>query len=237
MSTTPISLPNGITAYDPNAAVNAAIAATSNSLGTTAQATQDNFMKMLMAQIKNQDPLSPQDPAQMTSQLTQLNMASGIERLNSSISSMLTQATSQSFLNNASLIGDTVLAPGNSVALDATSSPTFGIQLGAASTQTTVSIVDSNGRTVDELSLGALSQGLHTFNWDGKGYAGNRLASGVYKLLMKASDGAGAAVTSTALTAGVVGGISRPSAGNVPQLLTTDGRTINLADVAQLTKP
>ena len=105
------------------------------------------------------------------------------------------------------------------------------------STQTTVSIVDSNGRTVDELSLGALSQGLHTFNWDGKGYAGNRLASGAYKLLMKASDGAGAAVTSTALTAGVVGGISRPSTGNVPQLLTTDGRTINLADVAQLTKP
>ena len=78
MSTTPISLPNGITAYDPNAAVNAAIAATSNSLGTTAQATQDNFMKMLMAQIRNQDPLSPQDPAEMTSQLTQLNMASGI---------------------------------------------------------------------------------------------------------------------------------------------------------------
>ena len=232
MTTTTVNgLPSGIPSYDPAAAN----APKSTGMGTSAAETQDYFMKMLLAQIQNQDPMNAQDPAQMTSQLTQLNTASGIERLNTSISAMLAQATSQSFMNSSSLIGDSVLAPGNSMALGAAGNADFGLKLDAASAQTTVKVVAADGTVIDELSLGALGQGVHTFTWDGAGYDGQRAAAGSYKLLLAAADGAGAAVGSTALTRGLVSGVSRTDTGS--QLLTTDGRTLNPADLIQLTKP
>ncbi len=230
-SSIPGALPKGVNAYDPAATRPAA----ANSLGTSAAQTQDNFMKMLLAQIQNQDPMSPQDPAQMTSQLTQLTMASGIERLNTSISSMLNQVTAQSFMNDSSLIGSSVLAPGNSLQIDATGGSDFGLKLGADSAQTKVAILASDGSVVDELSLGALGQGVHTFTWDGAGYDGKRVSGGKYRLVLTAADAAGAAVASVALTRGVVNGVSRVDTGS--QLLTSDGRSINLVDVVQLTKP
>lgn len=232
MTTTTVNgLPSGIPSYDPTAAT----APKSTGMGTTAAETQDYFMKMLLAQIQNQDPMNAQDPAQMTSQLTQLNTASGIEKLNTSISAMLAQATSQSFMNSSSLIGDSVLAPGSSMALGAAGNADFGLKLDAASAQTTVKVVAADGTVIDELSLGALSQGVHTFTWDGAGYDGQRAAAGNYKLLLAAADGTGTAVTSTALTRGLVSGVSRTDTGT--QLLTTDGRTLNPADLIQLTKP
>jgi len=227
-------LPSGIPAYDPNAAANAA-AAKKTTLGTSAAETQDYFMKMLLAQIQNQDPMNVQDPSQMTSQLTQLNTSAGIERLNTSINSMLAQAASQQFMSNSSLIGNSVLAPGDSMALAGSGAADFGVKLAAGSTQTNVTVVTADGKVVDELSLGALKQGVHTFTWDGSGYDGQRVPAGAYKLLVSAADGAGAAVAATSLTRGLVNGVSRTDTGS--QLLTTDGRAIDPADLIQLTKP
>jgi len=226
-------LPAGIPSYDPTAAANAA--AQSPVLGTSAAETQNYFMKMLLAQIKNQDPMNAQDPAQMTSQLTQLNTAAGIEKLNTSINSLLAQASSQSFMNNSSLIGNSVLAPGDRMALSASGPADFGLKVAAGSTQTNVFVTAPDGKVVDELSLGALTQGVHTFTWDGSGYDGRRLPAGAYKLVVSAADSAGAAVTATSLTRGLVSGVARTDTGS--QLLTTDGRAIDPADLIQLTKP
>lgn len=234
MTTSNVSgLPAGIPSYDPAAAANAA--AQSPVLGTSAAETQNYFMKLLLAQIKNQDPMNAQDPAQMTSQLTQLNTAAGIEKLNTSINSLLAQASSQSFMNNSSLIGNSVLAPGDRMALSASGPADFGLKVAAGSTQTNVFVTAPDGKVVDELSLGALTQGVHTFTWDGSGYDGQRLPAGAYKLLVSAADSAGAAVTATSLTRGLVSGVARTDTGS--QLLTTDGRAIDPADLIQLTKP
>jgi len=234
MTTSNVSgLPAGIPSYDPTAAASAAAA--SPGLGTSAAETQNYFMKMLLAQIKNQDPMNAQDPAQMTSQLTQLNTAAGIEKLNTSINSLLAQASSQSFMNNSALIGNSVLAPGDRMALSASGPADFGLKVAAGSTQTNVFVTAPDGKVVDELSLGALTQGVHTFTWDGSGYDGRRLPAGAYKLVVSAADSAGAAVTATSLTRGLVSGVARTDTGS--QLLTTDGRAIDPADLIQLTKP
>jgi flagellar basal-body rod modification protein FlgD len=232
MTTSNVSGLSGIATYDPTAA-NAPKAAAG--MGTSAAETQDYFMKMLLAQIQNQDPMNAQDPAQMTSQLTQLNTASGIERLNTSISAMLSQATSQQFMNNSALIGSSVLAAGNSLALTESGSADFGLQLAGASAQTTVKVVAADGSVIEELSLGALSQGVHTFNWDGAGYDGRRAPPGAYQLQLTAADASGAAVGATALTRGLVSGVARTDTGS--QLLTTDGRALNPTELIQLTKP
>lgn len=223
---------SGIPSYDPAAA---SAPKASTGMGTSAAETQDYFMKMLLAQIQNQDPMNAQDPAQMTSQLTQLNTASGIERLNTSISAMLTQANSQQFMSHSALIGNSVLAPGNSLALPDAGSTDFGLKLSAGSAQTTVKLVAADGSVVDELSLGALSSGLHTFSWDGAGYDGRRAPAGAYRLQLTAADAAGAAVSASTLTRGLISGVARTDTGS--QLITTDGRAIDPADLVQLTKP
>jgi len=233
MTTTNVGgLPSGIPSYDPAAAT---AAKTSSGLGTSAAETQDYFMKMLLAQIQNQDPMSAQDPAQMTSQLTQLNTASGIEKLNTTMASMLSQMSAQSFMNDAALIGSNVIAPGSSLTLGDKNAVDFGVNVSAPSTQTTVKVLAADGTVVDELSLGAMTKGTHRFTWDGAGYNGQRAASGQYRLQVVATDGAGAAVTAKTLTAGVVNAIGRDSSGGV-QLITTDGRSVAPADLLQLSK-
>ena len=232
MTTSNVSGLGGIPSYDPAAA---SAPKASAGMGTSAAETQDYFMKMLLAQIQNQDPMNAQDPAEMTSQLTQLNTASGIERLNTSISAMLSQATSQQFMSHSALIGNSVLAPGDSLALPDAGNTDFGLKLAAGSAQTTVKVVAADGSLVDELSLGALSQGVHTFSWDGAGYDGLRAPAGAYRLQLAAVDASGAAVSATTLTRGLVNGVARTDSGS--QLLTTDGRAIDPADLIQLTKP
>lgn len=234
MATNPVTtLPVGIRAYDPNAA--SAAAAGKNTLGTSAAETQDYFMKMLLAQIQNQDPLNAQDPAEMTSQLTQLNTASGIERLNSNINALLAQTSAQSFMSNAALIGSQVMAPGEVLALGESGDAGFGLRLSGDSAQTTVKLLADDGRVVDELSLGSLRAGVHTFTWDGAGYDGQRAASGGYRLVAAASDSTGTSVVASALTQGLVTGVRRTDSGS--QLLTADGRSIESADLIQFTQP
>lgn len=227
------SLPAGIRAYDPAAANAAAVG--KNTLGTSAKETQDYFMKMLLAQIQNQDPLNAQDPAQMTSQLTQLNTASGIERLNSSISAMLEQTSAQAFMSNASLIGSQVLAKGDVLSLGESGEVGFGLKLAGGSAKTTVKLMAADGSVIDELSLGALSAGVHSFTWDGAGYDGTRAASGQYRLLAEASDGQGTPVLTNAMTQGLVSAVNRTDAG--AQFLTADGRSLAPVDLFQLSKP
>jgi flagellar hook assembly protein FlgD len=128
-----------------------------------------------------------------------------------------------------------VLAPGNSLALAADGNADFGLKLAAGSAQTTVKLVAADGSVIEELSLGALAPGVHTFSWDGAGYDGRRAPAGAYRLQVAVADAAGAAVGSTTLTRGLVSGVARTDTGS--QLLTTDGRAINPADLIQLNKP
>lgn len=228
MTTSSVTLPAGVNAYT---AQTATAATGSNSLGATAAELQNNFMKLLLTQIQNQDPLNPQDPAQMTSQLSQLNMVSSLQNISTSVDSMLSQIGSQSFLNSGSMIGKQVLAPGSSLVLPATGSTDFGVQLSSDSAQTTVQLVAADGTVVDEISLGALTAGSHAFTWDGTAYDGSRAAAGNYMLVAKATDASGNTVTSQPLTYGTVSAVQRSGTSTV--LMTGDGRSVNAADAVQ----
>src|SRR5512147_2674404 len=87
----------------------------SGSNKTTAQESSDRFLKLLVTQMQNQDPLSPMDNAQVTSQMAQINTVSGIEKLNETISGMLGQFTQMQSLQSASLVGRNVLVQGDTL--------------------------------------------------------------------------------------------------------------------------
>ncbi len=98
---------SNIPVYDPT---KPPAASTSN--GTSAKDLSQNFLKMLTVQLQNQDPLNPMDNAAMTAQLAALNQVDGINKLNTSVTSLVAQMQSANFMNLASSVGKTALSAG-----------------------------------------------------------------------------------------------------------------------------
>ncbi len=134
-------------------------------------AAQDRFLKLLVAQLNNQDPMNPMDNAQMTSQMAQINTVTGIQQVNDTLKSMAEQFTAMQVLQGSSMVGHDVLIEGNTLtAQDGIASG--AIDLAAKAESVKVDIVTSGGQIVDTLNLGALDAGRHNFDWDASSYQG-----------------------------------------------------------------
>ena len=131
--------------------------------------SQDRFLKLLVTQLKNQDPLSPMDNAQLTSQIAQINTVSGIATLNTSVQTLSTQFLQMQSLQGASLLGKDVIVAGNKLDIDAGVAQ-GGFELTAAADAVKVEIVSPAGKVLDTLNLGAQRTGMHSFNWPSGSY-------------------------------------------------------------------
>jgi len=151
-----------------------AVSATSSSASTTAAASslasasdagsQDRFLKLLVTQLQNQDPLSPMDNAELTSQIAQINTVTGIANLNTSVQALSGQFLQMQTLQGASLIGKDVIVPGNK--LDITDGVgQGGFELAAAADSVKVEVLNAAGTVVDTVQLGASNAGVNGFNW------------------------------------------------------------------------
>ena len=148
-------------------------AATLSSInGTASSATsaandpgsQDRFLKLLVTQLQNQDPLSPMDNAQLTSQIAQINTVTGIATLNTSVQSLSSQFLQMQSLQGASLVGKDVIVPGNKLDI-ANGAAQGGFELASAADAVKVEVMSPAGRVLDTLNLGAQSSGMHSFDW------------------------------------------------------------------------
>ena len=83
--------------------------------GNSSQELQDNFLKLLIAQMKNQDPTNPMDNSQLTTQLAQINTLAGIERLNTTLGMVSGQMDDSLSVNASNMIGKGVMVPGNKI--------------------------------------------------------------------------------------------------------------------------
>jgi flagellar basal-body rod modification protein FlgD len=137
----------------------------SASTQTATEASADRFLKLLVAQMQNQDPLSPMDNAQVTSQMAQINTVSGIEKVNESIQSMSSQFTQLQAMQGAQLVGQGVLVNGNRLAVGSDGSARASFDLAGAADSTKVEVLSASGRVVDTLDMGAETTGRHTFSW------------------------------------------------------------------------
>ena len=157
--------------------------------------SQDRFLKLLVTQLKNQDPLSPMDNAQLTSQIAQINTVSGIATLNTSVQGLSSQFLQMQSLQGASLVGKDVIVPGSKLDIDSTAaSGQGGFELASAADAVKVEVLSPAGRVLDTLNLGAQSIGVHSFNWPSGTY-GN---AGNLTFRVSASSGS-AALPSTSL--------------------------------------
>jgi flagellar basal-body rod modification protein FlgD len=176
-----------------------------------AEKSQDRFLKLLVTQLKNQDPLNPMDNAQMTTQLAQISTVDGIEKVNATLQKLIDGSNENQSMQAAGLVGHGVLVPGAGLALQG-GMAIGGVELAEAADRVTVSIKDSSGLVVKTLDLGALAAGSRGFNWDGKADSGAQAADGAYSVSIKAVRG-GSDVTAKALELGVVSSVARTSQG------------------------
>jgi flagellar basal-body rod modification protein FlgD len=128
-------------------------------------ATADRFLKLLVAQMQNQDPLNPMDNAEITSQMAQINTVNGIQQLNTTVQSLSGQFTQMQALQGAALVGRDVIVPGNIMDI-ADGIGQGGFELTSPADNVRVEVLNAGGHVVDTMQLGAQSAGSHSFDWD-----------------------------------------------------------------------
>jgi flagellar basal-body rod modification protein FlgD len=146
-------------------------AATSSVAGAGDTTSADRFLKLLVAQMQNQDPLNPLDNAQVTSQMAQINTVNGIEKLNTTVQGLQSQFVQMQALQGASLVGHDVVVAGNKMDFSDGTGGTMatgvgGFELTSPADAVKVEITNAAGRVVDTVQLGAASAGRHSFSWD-----------------------------------------------------------------------
>jgi flagellar basal-body rod modification protein FlgD len=169
---------------------------------------QNQFLTLLVAQLQNQDPTSPMDNAQLTSQMAQISTVSGIEKLNNTVEGVTSMFSSMQMQQGVSLIGHTVLSEGNQLGLAAKEaedgtkhlSGTAAFDLEGSASNVTVTITDANGKVVDTIEMGSASAGRNYFTWDGSDYTGDSMD---LRFKVTATNGE-AAVKSTSLSPNAV---------------------------------
>ena len=153
----------------------ASSSSTATSTGTTAltsaQAQTDRFLKLLVAQLNNQDPMNPMDNAQMTSQMAQINTVSGIQELNETMKSMATQFSAMQFLQGSAMVGKGVMLESNTLTVK-NGAVAGAVKLETNADKVSVQVLSPGGQVLGTVDLGAQQAGLAGFQWDASAYTG-----------------------------------------------------------------
>lgn len=204
--------------------------ASSAAKASTVADTQDRFLKLLVTQMKNQDPLNPMDNAQVTSQMAQLSTVSGIDKLNVTLQALSDSMLSNQSLQAATMIGHGVLVPGKGIDLSE-GSGYGGIEMTQSAEKVDIAIYDQAGALVRNIHLGGQKAGLVNWQWDGRDNSGASMADGSYTFTVEAIQ-AGKPVDATALQFGMVHSVKQDKQGVVLGVGQLEG--IALSQVRQI---
>jgi flagellar basal-body rod modification protein FlgD len=189
---------------------------------------KEEFLTLLVAQLKNQDPLNPQDGTEFTAQLAQFSSLEQLIDMNSSLSVL--SETNQTFdrMSALGMIGQTVMAGGNDFAYTG-EAVRLGYDLPRDASSVELYVLNDEGVNVATMSLSgdALSEGEHIIGWDGTDDNGAAVASGSYSMSVHAYDG-DEKLTVTGLVEGQVVGVDLEDGNSI--IVTTAG-DLDIADV------
>ncbi|MDP2795680.1 MAG: flagellar hook assembly protein FlgD [Sulfurisoma sp.] len=172
---------------------------------------ESRFLTLLTTQLKNQDPLSPMDNAEVTSQMAQISTVDGIERLNATLAKLIDGQSETQTLQAAALVGHGVLVPGTGLDLG-NGVGMAGIELAESADVVNIEIKDANGLVVRTLSLGGQEAGQHAFAWDGTTDSGAQAVDGRYSFMVTATRGSDT-VNAERLEYGMVDSVTRQATG------------------------
>jgi flagellar basal-body rod modification protein FlgD len=176
-----------------------------NSTSTTATSTtkvpsqeldKNAFLMLLVAQLKNQDPTSAQDPNQMVQQMTSYSQLEQAQNTNTLLQGLQIQNQGIFQAQASSLVGKKVRVTTPNFDLKS-GAATVGVTLAGQAADVTLTIKDASGKVVNTIDQGSQTSGTHLFSWNGQDSQGNHLADGTYSVEVTAKDIDGATVTAT----------------------------------------
>jgi flagellar basal-body rod modification protein FlgD len=181
----------------------------SSSSGTTAMPptlSQNDFLKLLTAQLQYQDPTQPVSSTDFASQMEQMTEVSGITSMQSSMSQLASSLQSNQSLQAAALVGQSVMVPGSTAALAAGGSVQGAVNA-PASGDVVLSITNAAGQVVNKIDLGTQAAGMVNFTWNGQNSSGSAQPAGTYSVSATVGS-AGQTQAATTYVAGLVNSVS-----------------------------
>jgi flagellar basal-body rod modification protein FlgD len=199
-----------------------------SSSGSVAGATLGgtDFLTLMLAQLKNQDPTSPVDSNAFLTQLAQLSEVQGITSLNTSFSALSGSLTSSQALQASSLLGHQALVNSSTVTLASGGTVSGAVNVPQTTSQVVLNISDASGALVGRINLGAQSAGLANFSWDGSMGNGSQAPAGTYTLSAQYAGATSGGTAATTLVNGTVESVSMGAG--------SSGLTLNVAGIGSV---
>ena len=166
----------------------AATTTTTTSASSSTTLGQADFLKLMTAQLNNQDPFNPVDNTQMVAQMAQFSQLAGISEMSTTLKAISDKLGATTTGDAVSYIGKTVLTPGTTAYGRTTGGLAGAVELGADATDVKVTISDANGAMLKTINLGKSGKGTATYDWDGKTAAGEDAGTGPFTVAVTAQD-------------------------------------------------
>ncbi len=175
----------------------------SGSATGTGSLGKNQFMKLMLAQLKNQSPLNPQDSTKFLSQLAQFSSLEQMQNLSKNVSDFASQYRSTQALQASAMVGRSVVVPSSQANLGVNGKAAGFVNLSQSTADLTVSIQDASGQTVRQINLGQQPAGQVAFLWDGRDASGNPLPPGSYTVQAQSVTANGTQQEQTLMSANV----------------------------------
>lgn len=193
---------------------------------------QDDFMKLLTTQLTHQDPMKPVENGEFVAQMAQFGMLSGIQEMQKDFATLTDQMVSSQNMEAAGMIGRQVLISTDGAHFDGVNSVTGSFPLEVSAQNMAVNIHNEGGQLVKTIDMGANEAGIVGFSWDGTDNAGNKVASGNYKVTANGLEGGEARGFDTFVNFEVKSVVLGKEKGTLLNL--ADGSSVKLDDVDQI---
>jgi flagellar basal-body rod modification protein FlgD len=207
-----------------------------SALGGNPSLNRDAFLRLLVAQLKNQDPLKPQDNSEFVAELAQFSSLEQSMGINDRLDLLAAQNSGLANSQAIGLVGSSATVRGSMVTVDGTGTGTpVAFNLSAPTATTVVTIRDQNGRVVRTMDLGEREDGLVRITWDGRDDAGNIQPAGTYVVAVEAENAVGGAVSVSQETTGKITEVSFDK--GYPVLHLDNGLSVPVSDLLKVTSP
>ena len=169
---------------------------------------KDEFLRLLIAQLKNQDPLSPMENTEFTAQMAQFSSLEQLFNVNDNLEDLQTLSAAVANTQALALIGKEIRAEGDSVYVVGGKASGLVFNLGDQAVRVNIHITDVSGNIVRTVYRGAMSGGMQEVAWDGKSDVGGALTDGIYGYVVDAVNAAGEQIESDSYMSGIVEAVS-----------------------------